>query len=265
MLTTHTFTSSSQQSDDVQPVGRPLQQQQCQRLVSQPCSRLLSLSAAGVTHQHGPIGEPCKGSGWPPFVVSTSSYRSNSIASVTTAENLEVLINTIRSDRCRLLKHVPMASRVLAADKPKSVGSRISVKSNDTLVWEDLLRFSYACSAVPGGRAVKRHYQSLTSKVNTQLNTHPTFFKRPLSFQQQRSRKVAASDDKMALHDDKTLSALRLKHPQRRVFSCVTASSLQNNNNLNTSCSLPPPLVVQDSDIIDAIKSFPASWICRGS
>jgi len=67
--------------------------------------------------------------------------------------------------------------------------------------------------------------------------------------------RLAASDDTMALHDEKTLEALRLKHPPLRVVPSDAAPL-----NAPHPISLPPPLKVQISDIIDAIKSFPAGF-----
>jgi len=129
---------------------------------------------------------------------------------------------------------------------------------------------------VPGGRAGTRHHKSLTAKVNNALNAFPNISQRPPSNEQPRRRRVgnadnfaarisqklvrgairlAASDDAMAPHDEKTLEALRLKHPPLRVVPSDAAP-------LNTPhpISLPPPqpLKVKNSDIIDAIKSFPA-------
>jgi hypothetical protein len=206
---------------------------------------------------------------------------SKNVCTVTTGDDQEDIIDTIKAERCRLLKRIPKASRALAADKLATVLSRIIAKSDDKVAWCDLLRFSYACFAVPGGRAGKRHQQSLTAKVNIALNAYPNISQRPQSNQQPRRRRVgnadniaarisekledgdvrgairlAASDDAMAPHDEKTLDALRLKHPPRRDVSSNAAPATVQHIHPN---SLPPsPLIVQNRDIIDAIKSFPA-------
>ena len=63
---------------------------------------------------------------------------------------------------------------------------------------------------------------------------------------------MAASEDTMASHDENTLAALRMKHPQRRTVSSEEPplSSLRVNSN--------DSLIVKERDIVDAIKSFPA-------
>ena len=104
---------------------------------------------------------------------------TKSIRSVATGDHQEDLIDTIRAERCRLLKRIPKASRTLAADKLATVLARIIAKSDDMLAWEDLLHFCYACFAVPGGRAGKRHHQSPTAKVNNALNVFRHFPHRP--------------------------------------------------------------------------------------
>ena len=274
-----------------QPVGRPQQQQQPQQSQQRErhtgqcsvCLRILSLNAAGVIHQHGPCSAPCAGTGCPPLEGSVSCKQviSNEITTVfpiATGDHHKDLIDTIRSERCRLLKRIPKASRALAADKLATVLAHIITNSEDTLAWGDLLRFSYACFAVPGGRGGKRHHQSLTTKVNNTLNAYPNISPRIQSIQQPIRRRVgivykfasrisekledgdvrgairlAASDDAMAPHDEKTLIALRLKHPPRRVAPSEFPTICHNTLN-----SLPPPLLVQERDIKDAIKSFPA-------
>jgi len=206
------------------------------------------------------------------------SVTYSNVCSVSTGNDREDIIDTIKAERCRLLKRIPKLSRTIADDKLATVLSRIIVKSDDRMAWRDLLLFSYACFAVPGGRAGKCHHQSLTAKVNNALNAFPNISQYPQSNEQPRRRRVGnvdnfaarisekledgdvrgairlpASDDAMAPRDEKTLDALRLKHPPLRVVPSDAAP-------LNTPhpISLPPPLKVQNSDIIDAIKSFPA-------
>ena len=298
MITTKVLATSlgytrSRLPSDTQPGGRPQQQQQTQQRERRTgqcsiCLRVLSLNVAGVIHQHGPCSTPCAGTGCPPIEGSVSCKQAVSSEITTTAiatgNHQEDLIDIIRAERCRLLKRIPKASRALAADKLATVLARIIAKSDDTTAWSDLLRFSYACFAVPGGRAGKRHHQCLTAKVNNSLNAYPNISQRSQSNRQPSRRRfgnayniaarisekledgnvrgairLAASDDAMAPHDDKTLAALLLKHPPRRVAPSVAAPTTQNNNSLNSPSSLtPPPLVVLDRDILDAIKSFPA-------
>ena len=64
--------------------------------------------------------------------------------------------------------------------------------------------------------------------------------------------RLASSDDTIAPHDEKTLAALRLKHPPRRNISGNGSLLISNENNIHL------PLNVVERDIVDAIKSFPA-------
>ena len=63
--------------------------------------------------------------------------------------------------------------------------------------------------------------------------------------------RIAASDDTLARPDEKTLDALRTKHPPRKPAAndAHLLPDLENNK---------PSLVVQECAKIDAIKSFPA-------
>jgi len=64
--------------------------------------------------------------------------------------------------------------------------------------------------------------------------------------------RLASSDDSMAPHDEKTLAELRLKHPPRRTVP------IDGPLPLITQTSSNQPIAVQERDVIEAIKSFPA-------
>ena len=137
------------------------------------CLRVLSLTAAGLIHQHGP-SPGCSGTGCQPIVgstcikdpeLSTAAPPSTSASSVNNSE--QDLLQSILSQRCRLLKRIPKASRTLAAEKLSAVLLRIIANPDDLSAWSDLLRFSFACLVVPGGRGGKNHQSNLTSKVLT--------------------------------------------------------------------------------------------------
>ena len=143
------------------------------------CLRFLSLTAAGVIHQHGP-SNGCLGSGRQPVNGSINIKNSENIVSSSgnppvssTSTDQKNLIELISSERCRVLKRIPKASRVLAAEKLSAVLARIVAKPDDSAAWADLLRFSFACFAVPRGRGGKRHQSSLKSKVNSALDAFP--------------------------------------------------------------------------------------------
>ena len=65
------------------------------------------------------------------------------------------------------------------------------------------------------------------------------------------ANRIAASDDSLARPDEKTLNALRTKHPPRKPATS-DAAPLPDLENCTSS------LVVQERAIMDAIKSFPA-------
>ena len=117
-----------------------------------------------------------------------------------------------------------------------------------------MIRFTYACLVVPEGRGGKRHFSSLTVKVNQAIdvNSHisyndqsrlygPLNSDRPAApvdnIADRMSEKLekgvvrgairlAASNDTRAIHNEKTLTILRLKHPPRRPASIATSFTL---------------------------------------
>lgn len=177
----------------------------------------------------------------------------------------------LRQRRCRILKRVPKASRIPAAEKLADTLRQVVADPDRNATWIDLLSFTFSCFGVPGQRGGKRHLSSLASKVNQAVAGFPATTPPPALHQQKLSKhrtpsnnlaarvsgkiedgdirgaiRLAASDDTMAPFDDVTAEALRVKHPSR------TAPDTR---------SLPPPssdscLYLQESDILAAIKSF---------
>ena len=60
----------------------------------------------------------------------------------------EDLIDVIRAERCRVLKRIPKASRIPAAEKMSAILERIIANPDEPTLWSDLLRFTHACLAV---------------------------------------------------------------------------------------------------------------------
>jgi len=140
----------------------------------------LSLTAAGVIHQHGP-GEDCPRSGQSPVEGSAILRQQQQVADTKVGAERssdwtdpEVLIDTLNKDRCRVLKRLPKASRSLVASKLASLLECIVANPSDPIARSNLLRFCYACFAVPGGHGGKRHLSNRTSKVNQALHAYPS-------------------------------------------------------------------------------------------
>ncbi len=251
------------------------------------CLRQLSLTVAGVIHQHGP-GEGCAGSGQPPVDGSVTCKQSEAEVKITQETSGDCLdphqlIHILKADRCRVLKRLPKASRSLAAGKLATLLARIVASPDELMAWSDLMRFSFTCFAIPGGRGGKRHLSSLTSKVNRALRAYPLVIERttPSVNRTDKTRpstkdnlaarisekleegdirgaiRLAASDDTMAPHDERTLTALRAKHPPRAVSSSgpVTTDSSSQRSPPHT---FQQTLIIHERDVINAVKSFPA-------
>ena len=114
--------------------------------------------------------------GHPPVEGSVNNKPTNHSDKPVTAQHItthqDEFIDTIKSERCRLLKRIPKDSRILAAEKLSTILERIITKPDDAMLWLSLLRFSHACLAVPGGRGGRRHLSSLAAKVNKALDAY---------------------------------------------------------------------------------------------
>ena len=244
------------------------------------------MTSTGVIHQHG--RPRCPGTGCQPVdgsVVETghtvrptaANYDVDAADSHLTPTSHQDFTDALKSSRFRVLKRIPKASRLLAANTLSDVLSRVINTPDSLEAWYDLLLFGHACFGVPGQRGGKRHMSSLASKVNKALEAFQTNTRQTHSNTVSQVRKkagkynlaarvsekleegdvrgairLAASDDTLAPRNDETVAALRLKHPPR-------AASLE-----GTPPPPPPPssssscLAVQQSDVIEAIKSFSA-------
>ena len=176
----------------------------------------------------------------------------------------------LRQRRCRVLKRIPKASRIPAAEKLSETLRKVVMNPESVSSWCDLMSFTFACFGVPGHRGGKRHLSSLASKVNQAIASFPTMSvsqvqngmkppKRRMQSNDLASRvsgkleegdirgaiRLAASDDIMSPFDDVTAAKLREKHPIRAITG---------------STPLPPSsencIAVLESDILGAIKTF---------
>ena len=72
----------------------------------------------------------------------------------------------IRLRRCRVLKRIPKASRIQAADKLAQTLRQFITDPGCIDKWLDLMTFAYSCFAIPSQRGGQRHLSNLASKVN---------------------------------------------------------------------------------------------------
>ena len=176
---------------------------QCSR-----CLRHICLTAVGLIRSHGPN---CSGSGQPPVDGSISSATSQRVkgasqsfattgARATDTEAFTLIPARSSSDindlllhhRCRVLKRVPKASRIPAADKLAETLRYIVADPDSVETWVDLLKFTFICFGVPGQRGGQRHLRSLASKVNTAIARFPAS---SVPIQQQKPFKIRKPSD----------------------------------------------------------------------
>ena len=266
--------------------------------------RQISLTSAGLIHSHG-RGSQCTGSGCLPAaaaaaptvdissISASSSSTSSTLHSVIVGQpqssqqlDSQTLLENVVSARCRVLKYVPKASRILAASKFTTILERIVSDPENVILWQQFLLFTYSCFRV-GERGGKRHNTTLATKVNNALTEFMLASYQPLPPTVHRKKKtkvdssidnnlaarvsakieegdvrgavrLAVSDDILAPYCDATADALRRLHPRRTT-------------SIDDSIPLPPePDVITDdssahtvltlsvADITEAIKSFPA-------
>jgi hypothetical protein len=185
------------------------------------------------------------------FVIAEKGRKTISAARGRVRNSSADIIDLLHSQRCRVLKRLPRASRYPAASKLD--GLLRDVVEDPDLVdrWVSLLIFAFQCFGVPGQRGGKRHLSSLASKVNTAIANFPIASPpapnshKPAGIKKRSTSsdvaalvsskleegdirgaiRLAASDDTMAPFDDVTAVALRDKHPARSpsVVPLVTA------------------------------------------
>ena len=124
-----------------------------------------------INSNHGPIHSQCPGSGRPPVVQSpamkcpgSSTASSTSISAPSSVPPPGHLAAHTRVS-IKILKRIPRALCILAANKLTSILNRSTTK-NDAKSWECLFSFPVRCLHTPkrGG-----HHHSLASEVNQLL------------------------------------------------------------------------------------------------
>jgi hypothetical protein len=185
-------------------------------------------------------------------------------------------------NKCRLLKRIPKASRIVAAEKLAQLLTVIVANPDNMQAWIDLFLFPSSCLKVPGGRGGRKHQKNLAGKINEVIRSfpvrpaaanhiqqcdnrvaaeHKTRNKSKRSEQERMAARVselledgdvrgavrlAASEETMAPYNQYTVDALISKHPRAIHHPQYTASDAVE------------PLQGQEADIAAAIKSFPA-------
>jgi hypothetical protein len=130
------------------------------------CFRPMTVTAAGLIRQHGPLCARCPGSR-----LILSPLRCHSQRHVVKEPSIHLLLLLVFpclprwTSSVKILKRIPKASRLLAGRKLASILEAI-VGKNDHDSWDRLFRFSSRCL-----RATKRGGQrrSLATVVNRQL------------------------------------------------------------------------------------------------
>jgi hypothetical protein len=263
----------------------------------------------GTIHLHGPRKTPCAGSRKPPLSNIQSSHNSScSISSTATpyclkadkvseSSNLNCtnvsFSDTVLSAKCRVLKFIPKASRILAADKLASILQLICNNPDDISSWRDLLLFGNNCFRIPKIRRQGSQHKSLASKVNDILADFPKNVVTEAVHSKYNSShlrnsvtkncekndasklaarvsskieegdicgaiRLAVSDDVLASPDDNTVASLRLLHPARSSSMSSfrpISTDLPVFNSVNSDNG---PLILSKEDIEKAIRSFPA-------
>ena len=131
------------------------------------CRRVMVVTKTGVIQIHGPVSKCCSGSGRTPSPIEQARDCAappppTSQSSVTTSHPIRRNPpgSHIDSGRlpCKVLKRVPCASRMLAANKLASILDNI-VERNDDASWDWLFKFCSRCLRVP------KRGDSITSKA----------------------------------------------------------------------------------------------------
>ena len=186
------------------------------------CRRTMPLTRAGLIRVHGPVEDRCPGSRKPP---SSLPLREN-----TPTEDFRP-----RRPSVSILKRIPRASRDLSARKLASILDLVTT-DNTVASWDRLFHFASRCLRVPkrGG-----HRRSLASHVNQMIREEvDPEVPQQISVKQRRRTardpletlairvaskleegdfkgavRLASSEDSVAEPNDRTLQALKEKHP----------------------------------------------------
>ena len=245
------------------------------------CLRVICLTSTGLIYKHGP---GCSGSSQQPIDGSVSNSQStgsmeSSLPNSTEAttkpgqKSSKEIIDLMLAKQGKILKRIPKASRILAAERFAKVLTEIINDADSVDKWIDLLLFGVVCFAVPGNRGGKKHCSSLATKVNQVLIGFPVnsetpnkanklrnFKQNPSSLAARVSNKLedgdirgairlAASDNTMAEYTEETVSALKSKYPQQAV-SYQSPPAPESNQ--------VPQISIEESAVRTVIKSFQA-------
>ena len=244
------------------------------------CRRMIGLTQAGFIFKHG---QNCPGGGKLPAQGSVSSSRvalpivvssspassSDAVSPLPASASASSIIELLLKRRCRVLKRIPKASRIPAAEKLALTLRRVTADPDSVDRWNELFIFASECFAVPGQRGGRQHKGTLATKVNAAIASFPsalpTVQPKPKSKFRPSTDNLAArvsakledgdvrgairlvaSDDTMAPFDDITAASLQAKHPPRAVSKTPPPTP---------SADLPC-LCLQEPDIMSAIRSF---------
>ena len=144
------------------------------------CKRQIHVTTTGVLYKHGP---GCAGSGVHPVDGSVMDIDGNSqqkrSASGDSANSVDEMtsddfLNQLRDGmRCRLLKRIPKASRLAAAEKLAQLLSAIITNPDNLQAWIDLMLFPSCCLKVPDGRGGRKHQKALAGKLKEVIRVYP--------------------------------------------------------------------------------------------
>ena len=240
------------------------------------CRRVMAVTSAGLIHAHGPVGNRCPGSRLSPSTTTASTAASphqppQAVAPHSEAHGGPELAFGPPRASVKTLKRIPRASRDLAVTKMAAVLEGV-VSSNDTALWDRLYRFAARCLQAPrrGG-----HRRSLASHINHIIGEEvdpdppqpgpgccpspPT--RDPLESLAVRvaskveegdfkgAVRLACSEDSIAGMNERTLTALREKHPAPPPGCSISS--------VPAEVTSMGPLVVSAGEVAKAIHSFP--------
>ena len=240
------------------------------------CFRPMTITAAGLVRQHGPLRARCPGSHQPPAnstqppqAVLSRSGRPL-VAPLTGSATFQPTCLPPRAT-VKILKRIPKASRLSAGRKLATILEAV-VGKNDHASWDRLFRFSSRCLRAPKRGGQRR---SLATVVNRQLEEETdssdigpstkqghrhTTTRDPIESLAARisakleegdfggAVRLASSDDTLAAMDNSTFTALQYKHPPPHPDSVVMPLHVD---------LQPPSISVNEDDIVRAIRSFP--------
>ena len=264
------------------------------------CLRTICLTTSGVIHKHGPgcpgssqlpIPSSIQANGTVMSGATSDAAvpeSSNNLGSIP-VENSSSLLEEVCNARNRVIKYIPKASRIPAASKLESVLSQIISSPDNIEAWKQLLIFGHACFGVPNQRGGRRHSSSLASKVNKAIKDFTSGNCLQLNSLQSKPResfkefnlasrvsskieegdirgavRIASSSETLAPFNDVTVAALHQLHPSRNYLfdQDNPLTSRTSTDTISNPDHSSLPLKVSPSDIVVAIKSFPAGSSC---